>query len=300
MIRKRLQEFFESKFFQKGIVILIVLNSIFIGLETSPRVMDNYGELIDNFDLVILALFTLEIIGKIYTYRLSFFKNGWNVFDFAIITISILPAAGSFSIFRALRIVRTLRLLKNIPKLRLIIESLLNSIPSIGWIAVLLGIVYYIFAVIGTNMFGAGYPAYFGDLGKSLYTLFQIMTLESWSSAIARPVMDGVPFAAIYFIVFILIATYTTLNIFIAIVVNTMNEVSLQDLKEEEQHILDFVKNENEKILQRIDTLREEIINKGDVNEIETSLAKIHTNGNGKRKNGVYEYKIERDLIDQI
>ena len=257
--RFRLRQFFESLFFQRLIVSIIVLNSILIGAETSPYVMNSIGSYIDVLDLVILILFSLEIILKIFVYKTDFFKSSWNLFDFLIVAISLFPAAGSFSVFRALRIVRTLRLLKSIPKLRLIIESLLKSIPSIGWITVLLSIVYYTFAVIGVNLFGEAYPKYFGDLGSSFFTLFQIMTLESWSSAIARPIMDGVPFAGIYFISFILIATYTTLNIFIAIVVNTMNEVSLKDLQEEEEHIKDFVKEENEKLKKQLNGLEQQI-----------------------------------------
>jgi len=260
-MRQKLRNYFESLGFQRLIVTLIIMNSILIGFETSSYVMNLYGYYIDIFDLTLLTLFTIEIILKLYVYRLSFFKNAWNVFDFAIISISILPAAGSFSVFRALRIIRTLRLLKSIPKLRLIIESLIKSLPSIGWIVVLLAIVFYTFAVIGINLFGVNYPEYFGTLGKSFFTLFQIMTLESWSSAIARPIMDGVPFAGLYFMTFILIATYTTLNIFIAIVVNTMNEVSLKDLQEEEQHIKDFVVEENKKLHNKIDQLQSTIEN---------------------------------------
>lgn len=254
-IRNSLKDFFESNLFQVLITSLIVINAVLIGLETSPYVMLHYGPIIDLIDLSILVLFTVEIIVKIFVYRLSFFRGSWNLFDFAIVSISLIPAAGSFSIFRALRIIRTLRLLKSIPKLRLIIESLLKSIPSIGWISVLLMIVFYTFGVIGVNLFGGLYPEYFGTLGKSLFTLFQIMTLESWSSAIARPLMEGAPFAGIYFISFILIATYTTLNIFIAIVVNTMNELSLKDLQEEEEHIKDFVREENVAIHERLDAL---------------------------------------------
>lgn len=258
-----LKAFLESSGFQNFITTIIILNSLLIGMETFPSVMDDYGVMIDAFDLVILAMFTIEITLKIFIYRLKFFTSAWNVFDFAIIAVSILPAAGSFSIFRALRIIRTLRLLKNLPKLRLIIESLLHSIPSIGWIAVLLTIVYYIFAVVGVNLFGVLYPEIFGDLWKSFFTLFQIMTLESWASGIARPIMDGVPYAAIYFVTFILIATYTTLNIFIAIVVNTMNEISLKELQEEEQHIKDFVKQENTKLHKKLDAMQKELKKKG-------------------------------------
>ncbi|MFK7951244.1 MAG: ion transporter [Ekhidna sp.] len=273
-IRQRLRDFFESLFFQRLIVTIIIINSVLIGAETSPVIMNAYGAYIDLFDLIILFLFSVEIILKIIVYRFDFFKSPWNLFDFGIVMISLLPAAGSFSAFRALRIVRSLRLLKNIPKLRLIIESLLHSIPSIGWIAVLLGIVYYTFAVIGVNLFGAADPKYFGDLGSAFFTLFQIMTLESWSSAIARPIMEGVPFAAIYFISFILIATYTTLNIFIAIVVNTMNEVSLKDLKAEEEHIKDFVREENQLLSNQIEKLENRIEVLISLNDSQTAHSK--------------------------
>lgn len=255
VMRHFLVDFLESTAFKRTIIVLIIINSVMIGLETVPAVMDRYGEFIDLFDTIILIFFAVEIVLKMILYKGRFFSDPWNTFDLLIIGISVAPAAGSFSIFRTLRIVRALRLLRSLPKLRLIIESLLQSIPSIGWIVVLLAMVYYIFAVIGTTMFGAHYPEYFGDLSKTLFTLFQIMTLESWSSAVARPVMDSFPFAAIYFVVFILIATYTTLNIFIAIVVNTMNDVSLKDLQEEEQHIKDFVKEENARLHRKIDQL---------------------------------------------
>lgn len=259
VVREHLRSYFESKNFNIQITTIILINSILIGLETSRPIMKTYGVFIDLFDLVILILFSIEIVLKIFVYRFSFFRNGWNLFDFGIVAISLIPAAGSFSVFRALRIIRTLRLLKSIPKLRLIIESLLKSIPSIGWISVLLGIVYYTFAVIGVNLYGDVYPDFFGDMGKALFTLFQVMTLESWSSGIARPIMQEAPLSGVYFITFILIATYTTLNIFIAIVVNTMNEISLKHLQEEEEHIKDFVFRENEKLHAKLDSLMREL-----------------------------------------
>lgn len=256
ILRNKLEQFFDSFFYQRLIVFLIVLNSALIGLETSDVVMEYFGTYIDAFDFFILSLFCVEIVLRLWVYRSSFFKSGWNIFDLLIVSISVLPAAGSFSVFRALRIVRTLRLLKNIPKLRIIIESLIKSLPSIGWIVILLSIVFYTFAVIGINLFGKAYPEYFGTLSMSFFTLFQIMTLESWSSAIARPIMDGVPFAAVYFICFILIATYTTLNIFIAIVVNTMNEVNFKEIHEEERHLKDLMVEQNRQLHEKIDHLQ--------------------------------------------
>jgi len=221
--------------------------------------MDNFGSIIDRIDFIILVIFTVEIAIKLFVYRTNFFKDPWNLFDLFIISISIVPSAGSFTVLRALRIIRTLRLLKSLPKLRLIIESLLKAIPSIGWIMVLLAIVYYTFAVIGTNLFAENFPKHFGDLGKTFFSLFQIMTLESWSSGIARPIIQSMPGAWIYFISFILIATYTTLNVFIAIVVNTMNEISLKDLHEEEQYIKDFVLEENKVLHKKLDKIMGEL-----------------------------------------
>ena len=254
-MRDKLRRLFDSSGFQRFIVILILINSLLIGLETNPDYLQAVGHIIDQIDLIILGFFVLEIVLKVYAYRWSFFKDPWNLFDSFVVIVSILPAAGSFSIFRALRILRTLRLLKNVPKLKLIIESLLHAIPSIGWIFMLLLIVFFVFAVIGTNLFGAQFPNYFGTLGKTFFTLFQIMTLESWSSNIARPILASSPFAVIYFVSFILLATYTTLNIFIAIVVNTMNELHHQDILAEEQHIKDFVANEHQKLGTKIDEL---------------------------------------------
>ncbi len=256
--RQRLIVFFESDRFHHAIVVLIVFNSILIGLETSPAYMNEIGFLIDQVDLFILGLFILELAVKVFAYRMRFFKDPWNLFDLSIIVISILPAAGSFAVFRSLRIIRALRLINNIPKLKIIIESLLHAIPSIGWISILLSIVFYTYAVIGTYLFGASHPELFGSLGKTFFSLFQVMTLESWSSLIARPIMDGMPWAAIYFVSFILIATYTTLNIFIAIVVNTMDELKQSKSKQASfDDVIHVIRQENAKLREEMDELKQ-------------------------------------------
>ncbi|MFT6882629.1 MAG: voltage-gated sodium channel [Marinoscillum sp.] len=260
MTQTQVKNVIETNWFQKTVVSLIILNSVLIGLETSPEIVGAFGFYIDQIDRLILLLFVIEIILKLYAYGLDFFKSAWNLFDTTVIVISIIPSVGAaFSVLRALRILRTLRLLKNIPKLKLIIESLLHSIPSIGWIAVLLVIIFYIFAVIGNSLFGVTNPDYFGSLVKTTFTLFQIMTLESWASGIARPIISQTPFAAIYFVVFILIATYTTLNIFIAIVVNTMNELHLKGLQEEEKEIKKFVHIEHEQLIDHMEQMEKEL-----------------------------------------
>ncbi|MFT7031804.1 MAG: voltage-gated sodium channel [Cyclobacteriaceae bacterium] len=260
MIRARIKNLLEKDITQHSIVGLIILNSVLIGLETSPSYMKSFGYYIDQIDRTILFVFVLEILLKLYTYRLEFFKDSWNIFDSLIVLISITPSIGaSFAVLRALRILRTLRLLKNIPKLKIIIEALLHAIPSIGWIGVLLVIVFYIFAVIGTTIFGVDHPEYFGSLMGSVFTLFQIMTLESWASGIARPIISSSPLSVIYFVVFILIATYTTLNIFIAIVVNTMNELHQKSLVKEEEKNNNYVHIEQEFLLDRMDNMHQEI-----------------------------------------
>jgi voltage-gated sodium channel len=192
-------------------------------------------------------------------YGFSFFKSGWNIFDFSIVAIALLPASGTLAVLRSLRIFRSLRLLKNLPKLRFIVEALLHSLPSLGWIFVLLALVFYVFAVIGTKLFGAAYPEWFGNLGASMFSLFQIMTLEGWVE-ISRAVMKDFPLANIYFIIFILLASYTTLNIFIAIVVNTMSEVQQKTSKEGIEKIEDIIQDEKEELRKDILSLKEQII----------------------------------------
>jgi len=260
MNRNKIQLIVETRYFQNFIISLIILNSISIGFETSDKIMLAFGSILLLMDKVILFVFVIEIILKLYAYRISFFKSGWNIFDLSIVAIALLPVSGSLAILRSLRIIRSLRLLKNLPKLRFIVESLLHSLPSLGWIFVLLALVFYIFAVIGTKLFSSEFPELFGSLGRSMFSLFQIMTLEGWAE-IARNVMIKYPLAYIYFIVFILLASYTTLNIFIAIVVNTMSEVQLRVSNKEVEKIENFIQDENEELRNDIKNIKEQIIN---------------------------------------
>lgn len=250
-----LRDFLETKTFQFFIVGLIMLNAVTIGLETSDRMTELFGRWLTDIDRYILVIFCLEISLKLVAYRGKFFLNAWNIFDTIIIGIALVPATGPLHILRTLRILRTIRLVKNIPKLRMIIESLITSIPSIGWIIVLLLMIFYIFAVIATDLYGAAFPEYFGTLGKSFFSLFQIMTLESWSSGIARPMMKEMPYAYIFFVPFILLATYTTLNVFIAVVVNTMNEVNRKAIQEEEEKLQLLLKEEHDELMFHVKSL---------------------------------------------
>ncbi|MFT6866078.1 MAG: voltage-gated sodium channel [Cyclobacteriaceae bacterium] len=254
-----LKAFLEHRYFQNTILGLIILNAITIGMETSPEILEIFGEGLHQLDKFILIIFTIEISLKVVAYRHRFFMNAWNVFDFLIVAIALVPAAGPLHILRTLRILRTARLIKNVPRLKMIMESLIKSIPSIGWIAVLLFIIFYIFAVIGTDLYQAKFPEYFGDMGTTFFTLFQVMTLESWSSGIARPMMEQVPMAYVFFVPFILLATYTTLNVFIAIVVNTMNEINRAEMKEEEERVKDFMHTEHQEMLDYLSSISNKI-----------------------------------------
>ena len=258
MNRENIKQFIESKSVQNFIIGLIVLNSITIGFETSDKVMSSMGDMLFLIDKIILAIFVLEITLKLYAYGFSFFRSGWNIFDFSIVAIALLPASGSLAILRALRIFRSLRLIKNVPRLRFIVESLFHSLPSLVWIFVLLALVFYVFAVVGTKLFGSAFPEWFGTLGASMFSLFQIMTLEGWAD-ISREIMKEFPLSNIYFISFILLASYTTLNIFIAIVVNTMSEVQQKTSDENVNKIEDLIQDEKEELRKDIRQLKEQI-----------------------------------------
>lgn len=223
--RERLGAWVESAAVRNFIVAVIIINAITLGLETSATVQRHFGEALAFGEQLILGIFVVEIVLKLIAFDRHFFRSGWNLFDFLIVGVSLLPGSGPLAILRSLRILRVLRLLSSIRHLRLIIESLLAAIPSIGWIVFLLLMVFYIFAVMGTHLFGAAFPEWFGTVPASMYTLFQVMTLESWSMGIARPVMEQFPHAYLYFVPFVLISSLTILNVFIGIIVNTMAEL---------------------------------------------------------------------------
>ena len=204
-------------------------------------------------------MFVIEIATKLFAYGTRFFRDPWNVFDFVIVGIALVPASGPLTVLRVLRILRVLRLLSLVPRLRFVVESLLHAVPGILSIALLMVILYYIFAVIATGLYGATYPEFFGTLGASMYTLFQIMTLESWSMGIVRPVMETHPYAWLFFVPFILFATFTILNLFIAIIVNTMQSMHELQHKQEEAAITGAVVREGEEIGNEIKALRDEI-----------------------------------------
>jgi len=227
--RSRLEQLIERPLVQRSILLLIVINAAILGMQTSPSLVASWGELLRVVDVLILGVFVVEIAARIYVHRAAFFRDPWSLFDFTVVAIALVPASGPFSVLRALRVLRVMRMVTMVPSMRRVVGALLSAIPGLGSIAMVLALVFYVSAVIATGLFGAEFPEWFGNLGRSIYTLFQVMTLESWSMGIVRPLMDVFPYAWVFFIPFILIATFTMLNLFIAIIVNAMQTVTDAD-----------------------------------------------------------------------
>jgi voltage-gated sodium channel len=227
----RLSRFIEAPRTQRAIVAVIIVNALVMGLETSPTVMESVGDLLIALDRAALAIFVVEIAAKLLVYRWSFFRGAWNVFDFLVVGVALVPAGQSLSVLRALRVLRVLRLVSMIPKMRLVVQALLGAIPAMGSVIALLALVYYVCAVMATKLFGPAFDAWFGTVGRSLYSLFQIMTLESWSMGIVRPVLEVYPYAWVFFVAFILVTSFAVLNLFIAIIVNSMHDAAQADLE---------------------------------------------------------------------
>jgi voltage-gated sodium channel len=221
--RARLDTWVESSRTQHVIVALVIVNAITLGLETVPEIMAVAGRWLPLIDRLLLFIFVGEITLKLLAQGGRFLRSGWNLFDLAVIAIALVPAAGPLSVFRALRVLRILRLVSVVPRLRVVVEALARSLPGMGAIALLLGIFFYVFAVVATKLFGADFPHWFGSLWASMFSLFQIMTLEAWAE-IARTVMQRHPVAWLFFISFILLATFTVLNLFIALIVKAMED----------------------------------------------------------------------------
>lgn len=246
----------ESNGFKNFIIALIVINGITMGMETSKDIMaSGFGYFINIFDMVVITIFTIEIILRIYVHRVSFFKDPWSLFDFTIVAISLVPASSGFEIFRILRVLRLFRLITVIPQMRKIVMALLSVIPGMASIAALLTLFFYIFAIMATHLYGETFPEWFGDLGNSFYTLFQVMTLESWSMGIVRPIMEQHPYAWTFFIPFIFIATFVMINLIIAVVVDAMGELQ----KKEDDTILDEIHTSENHTLKEIENLKNEI-----------------------------------------
>lgn len=214
--------------FQRTVIALILVNAVTLGLETSASIVGAWGGLLHAVDRSLLVLFTAEIAVRIYAFRGRFFRDPWGIFDFVVVAIAWLPASGPLSVLRALRVLRVLRLVSVLPSLRNVVEAMLAALPGMGSIVLLMGLIFYVFAVMATKLYGDVLPERFGTLGYSLFTLFQLMTLESWAEATVRPIMEQQPLAWLFFVPFILLATFVVLNLFIGVIVDSIQTLRAQ------------------------------------------------------------------------
>ena len=222
--RRQLADWVESPRVSRLITAVILFNALILGLETSGSVMARWGGLILALDMACLAIFVVEIGIKLIGRGPAFFRSGWNIFDFVVVGVALVPAAQGLSVLRALRVLRLLRVVSVTPQLRRVVEGFLAAVPGMASVFLLMGIIFYIGAVIATKLFGGAFPEWFGTLGESAYSLFQVMTLESWSMGIVRPVMEVYPAAWVFFVPFILMTTFAVMNLVVGLIVNSMQE----------------------------------------------------------------------------
>ncbi len=254
MKQNHLTKLVEASWFTKTIMTLIIINALILGMETYPAITAKYGSVLKTIDHAILWVFVAEIILKLAAYRLNFFRDSWRIFDTLVVAIAFMPANEAFGVLRAVRVLRVLRLISIFPRLRRVLSGLVVAIPGIGSIGAILAIIFYVFAVMSTKLFGATYPDLFGSLEASMFSLFQIMTLEGWGDMV-REVAKTHSFAKPYFIIYILIATFTVLNLFIAVIVDAMQRED-QAEERQEQDAIKRIEKELARLHRKIDILR--------------------------------------------
>lgn len=237
------------------IIGLIILNAITLGLETSTSVMERFGDVLMAVDRALLSIFVVELLARISVHRLKFFRDPWSIFDFIVVAIALVPTTGSLSVLRALRVLRVLRLVTVVPSLRRVVAGLIGALPGMGSIALLLGIVYYVFAVMATKLYAGTNPELFGSIGTSAYTLFQSMTFDDWSNGIVKPLIEkGNDHAWFFVIGFMTLSAFMVLNLFIGVVVTALDEVTADGSAK-----ISHPDNIDERILAELAALRSEV-----------------------------------------
>lgn len=222
-----------SRGFEWFILIAIIINSMALAMETMTSLSASHLHTLVAIDLVCISIFVLEALLKLFVLRKRYFYSGWNVFDFIIVIIALLPVSHFISVLRALRILRAFKVIAHVPALKRVVSALMISIPGLIATAGLLMLVFFVFGVMGVKLFSAKFPQWFGHLGGSMFTLFQVMTLESWSMGIVRPIMQVYPYAWLFFIPFILVSAFTLLNFLIGIVVDAIAHLKHSEEREQ-------------------------------------------------------------------
>ena len=258
-LRDKVRDFVENERVQQIILTIIIFNAITLGLQTSDTVQQTMGGFLGTLDDIVLGVFVVELALKFFAYGWRFFQSAWNVFDLVVVGLGLLPNRDGLSALRGLRVIRAMRLLSVIPQMRAVVQALLDALPGMGAVIIMISIVFYIFGVMATLMFGDSFDEWFGTLGRSLYSLFQIMTLESWSMGIVRPVMEKYPMAWAFFVPFIVVTAFSVLNLFIGLLVNTMQTAVEAETEEELHKLRELVKSETDIVDEHVLALTDEI-----------------------------------------
>lgn len=257
-----------ANYAQLFIIIVVLINTITLGIETVSNLSETQILILETIDKTCLLIFTVEIIVRLiyaFSHKKNFFANAWNLFDLAIVLVSIGAESAFFTIFRTFRIlrlgkaarllksvraVRLSKLISSLEELRKIVQAIVLSIPGIMWTLILLSLLLYIYAILGINLYGAELPEMFGDLPTTFFTLFQVMTFESWATALARPLFETHPLSWIYFVSFILITTYIALNLIVGVIVSSVEKATQE---------VSVKKDQNSDLKQELSKLKEQI-----------------------------------------
>ncbi len=254
-IQARLIALVETNFVRNTILVVIVINAIVLGLETSKTLEPSMGGLFSAIDSVCLWIFVAELVIKLVAYGWRFFLKPWNIFDFLVVAVSFAPSGGGLSVLRALRVLRVLRVISFAPRLRRVVEGFVSALPGMASVFLLMTIIFYIGAVMATKLFGEAFPEWFGTIGRSAYSLFQIMTLESWSMGIVRPVMEQFQYAWMFFVPFIIVTTFAVVNLLVGLIVNSMQDAHNAESEEATSGYRESVMQKLDEISARLDKL---------------------------------------------
>ncbi|MBA3964955.1 MAG: ion transporter [Nitrospirales bacterium] len=234
-MKDRANRIVRAPWFEYGVIAFILINGVILGLETSSALVEHYDALMHMGNHIILGIFILEALIKMIAVAPQidrYFRDGWNIFDFSVIVFSLIPATGEFAmIARLARLLRVVRLISTIPELRLIVSTLVRSIPSMIHVMTLMGVIFYVYAIMGYQLFHEHDPTHWRSLGISLLTLFRVVTLEDWTD-VMYTAMEFHPLSWIYFVSFVVLGTFVVINLFIAVVINNLDEAKAERLAE--------------------------------------------------------------------
>jgi voltage-gated sodium channel len=244
--------------FERFVIGVIIVNAIALGLDTSATLMSSwFGRLLEWLDFFIICFFVFEVLARMIVHKAAFWRDPWSLFDTVVVAITLMPSTGNLSVLRALRIIRVLRIVSALPTIRRVVTGLLNAVPGMSSILFLLAVINYIFAVLTTKLYGATHPEFFGTIGASFFTLFQIMTLEGWSGEIVRPVMKDHPWAWAVFVPYIIIVTFAVLNLFIGIVVDAMQQQASEARDDESEREYNHIISELRELRREVREIRD-------------------------------------------